>query len=201
MSAEEFHAPAPRIGVIDKLTKDCAELKARGETRKILFCFSTDPYQPINDRYQLTRQAIEILHFYGQSVSILTKGGHRASVDIPLLRSGDEFAVTLTCDNDKPSLEWEPGAALPAERITTLKEAKDHGIFTWVSLEPVLYPEQSLELIRQTHAFTDKYKLGVLNYHSREKEIDWKQYGSDAIKLLESLGKDYYIKDDLKAKL
>ncbi len=194
----EYCKPVPRVGVIDKLTKDAAELKSRGEFHKILLCFSCDPYQPINDRLQLTKQAIEILHFYGQSVAILTKGGYRAMGDIPLLKDGDEFAVTLTCDNEVQSRQWEPGAALPAERIDTLREANSRGIFTWVSLEPVLYPEQSLALIEQTHEFVDHYKLGVLNYNPHAKGIDWADYGAKAIDLLKSYGKSFYIKDDLK---
>ncbi len=151
-------------------------------------------------------QTIEILHFYGQSVVILTKGGYRSSGDIPLLKSGDEFAVTLTCDNDKSSLLWEPQAALPQERIDTLKDARDRGIYTWVSMEPVLYPEQSLALIEKTHTFVNKYKLGILNYSdklptdlkSQVKNVNWQEYGEKAINLVKKFGNEYYIKDDLK---
>ncbi len=198
MTRVDFHNPTPRAGIIDKLTKDGAELQSKGEFHKILLCFSCDCYQPINDRFQLARQAIEVLHFYGQSVAILTKGGYRALADIPLLKAGDEFAVTLTCTDEIQSKEWEPGAALPAERIDTLKKAYARGIYTWVSLEPVLYPKQSLELIRMTHEFVNKYKLGTLNYHPRAKEIDWSDYAHRAIALCQSLKKDYYVKDDLK---
>jgi len=198
MPTAEYRNPVPRAGIIDKLQKDCVALQQKGESHKVLFCFSCDPYQPINDKFQLARQAIEILHFYGQSVAILTKGGYRALADIALLKEGDEFAVTLTCTNEVQSREWEPGAALPAERIETLKEANARGIYTWVSLEPVLYPEQSLEIIELTHEFVNKYKLGILNYHPRAKEIDWVDYGHKAIGLIEKYGNDYYVKDDLK---
>jgi DNA repair photolyase len=201
MERKEFDNPQPRVDIIKKLLKDCIELRKHDLHYKVLLCFSCDPYQQINDQYQLTRQAIEILHFHGQNVIILTKGGYRASPDIPLLIPGDEFAVTLTCLDSIQSLVWEPKAALPNERIDTLREAKGRGIYTWVSLEPVLFPEESLLMIELTHTFIDKYKLGTLNYHPRAKVIDWKLYGIQAIKLLGSLKKDYYIKDDLKAKL
>jgi DNA repair photolyase len=201
MERAEFDVPKPRAGIIKKLLKDCIELRKHDLHYKVLLCFSCDPYQQINDQYQLTRQAIEILHFYGQNVIILTKGGYRASNDIPLLIPGDEFAVTLTCLHLQDSLAWEPKAAPPAERIFTLKEAHERGIYTWISLEPVLYPQDSLNIIELTHTFVDKYKLGTLNYHPRAATINWKTYGTDAVKLLESLKKDYYIKDDLKEKL
>lgn len=201
ISREEFDNPQPRADIIKRLLKDCIELRKKDLHYKILLCFSCDPYQQINDQFQLTRQAIEILHFHGQNVIILTKGGHRASNDIPLLQPGDEFAATLTCINSIDSVKWEPNADPPKDRMNALLKAKSHGIYTWVSLEPVLYPEQSLEIIELTHKHVDKYKLGTLNYHPRAATINWKKYGTEAIALLESLHKDYYIKDDLKAKL
>lgn len=38
-----------------------------------------------------------------------------------------------------------------------------------------------------------------MNYHPIEKTVDWRKFGHDAIALMESLGKGYYIKEDLKA--
>ena len=198
MDRGDFSKPSPRPEIIKKLINDCAELRARGDRYNILLCFSCDPYQPINDHYQLTKQAIEILHFYGQSVAILTKGGYRALADMPLLEEGDEFAVTLTCSDDDLSRQWEPKAALPAERIDTLREAKARGLYTWVSLEPVLYPEQSLELIQLTHHFVDEFKLGKLNYHRHAETIDWNDYAIKACHLVNKLGKKYYVKEDLR---
>jgi len=198
MTPDEFSRPTARVGIIDKLAHDASELQSYGQQLKVLLCFSCDCFQPLNSELGLARQAIEALHFYGQSVVILTKGGYRALPDIPLLRQGDEFAVTLTCDNEADSMRWESNAAPPQERIDTLMEAKARGVYTWVSLEPVLYPEQSLALITRTHEFVDFYKLGVLNYHLRANEINWGDYGNKAVAELQKLGKGFYIKADLK---
>jgi hypothetical protein len=43
----------------------------------------------------------------------------------------------------------------------------------------------------------DKYKVGKLNYHKREKEIDWSMFAKEAVALLNKYNKDYYIKKDL----
>lgn len=202
MGRAEFDAPRPRPGIIASIARDATELRrTKGDGNQVLMCFSCDPYQPINDEHQLARQAIEALHFHGQNVAILTKGGWRAAVDIPALLPGDEFAVTLTCLDNPQSLRWEPGAALPQERIDTLREAHDRGIYTWVSLEPVLYPDAVYEIIERTHPFVDLYKLGTLNYHSHSRTIDWQEYGERAISMLEGLGKAIYVKHDLRAKL
>ena len=96
------------------------------------------------------------------------------------------------------SSEWEVNAPLPNDRIETLKFAHGLGIETWVSLEPVVIPSETLEIINLTHDFVDFYKVGTLNYDSLAKTIDWKEFGLNAIKLLEKYNKKYYIKDDLK---
>jgi len=84
---------------------------------------------------------------------------------------------------------------LPAERIKAIRIAHEAKIETWVSLEPVLDAEQSLEIIRMTSDFVDLFKIGKLNhFHS---EINWREFGIKAIELCQELGKDYYVKNDL----
>lgn len=195
---EQFHAdPKPRPDVMKMFAKDCKRLCGSGVC-PILFSFTTDPYQPIDERYQLTRQGIQELKTHGLNVEILTKGGMRAARDFDLLTKDDAFATTLTFVDPAQSLEWEPGAALPEDRMRAMRIAHEKGITTWASLEPVIDPEQSLELIKATYKFTDLYKVGKLNYHPRAREIDWRKFTHEAVNLLERLGKKYYIKEDLQ---
>jgi DNA repair photolyase len=57
-TGEDWHSKAePRAHVLAKLEKDAAALS--GDSRKILFCFLSDPYQPIERRERLTRQAYQ----------------------------------------------------------------------------------------------------------------------------------------------
>ena len=196
---DEFKNAYPRSGMLYDLHVDAKYLANHRELGGSVFlCFSTDPYQPIDDYHRITRKAIEILHGYGISVTILTKAGVKATRDFDLLTSKDQFGVTLTCLNEIESKKWEPGAALPESRIQSLKEAHYRGIPTWVSLEPVLNPETTLEIIQQTHFFVDMYKVGILNYHPLTQKIDWPKFGKDVVMLLDSLGKKFYIKQDLQ---
>ncbi len=194
----EFIKASPRQGIIKKLEKDAPQAALDGHKGNVLLCFTCDPYQPIDITYQLTRQAIKILHKNGFNVTILTKGGKRAERDFDLFQPGDEFATTLTFLDEQKSLQWEPKAAIPGERIETLKKAHELGIKTWVSLEPVIEPAESLEIIRQTHTFVDLFKVGLLNYHPRGKEIDWYEFARDCIATLKQYGCHYYIKKDLR---
>jgi len=193
-----FHSdPAPRRNAVAQLAADCRKSPGQGE--RVLLSFTCDPYQPIDAEYRLTRQVIETLHQAGYQVQVLTKGGTRALCDLDLFGPGDAFAATMTLLSPEHSEKWEPGAALPEDRIEALRQFHHAGIPTWVSLEPVLNPASALEIIRRTHPFVDLFKVGTLNHHPLAQRIDWRQFAVDVVHLLESLGKEFYIKRDLAA--
>jgi DNA repair photolyase len=195
---QKFNQPKPRSDILEKITQDAVLLQKEHEVKPVLLCFTCDPYQPIDDYYQLSRQAIQVLHSYNLNVIILTKGGQRAERDFDLLTNEDRFGVTLTNLDDKLSRQWEPGAALPGERISSLCRAHEKGIKTWVSLEPVLYPDAALEIIRITHGFVDEFKVGTLNYHHHSKSIDWHKFAIEVQQLLTESHCNYYLKEDLR---
>lgn len=189
----------PRQDVLEQLRKDAE--KIAGDPRPILLSFTSDVYQPCEKKLGLTRQALEILAANKLTPQILTKAGAWAikrDADI-LSRCGGIWAATLTTDDPQASLEWEPGAALPEDRIEALRLAKAAGLQTWVSFEPVFDPAAVYRLIEQTKDFVDLYKVGKLNYHKHAATIDWPLFRETTIALLQSLGKDFYIKDDLRA--
>jgi DNA repair photolyase len=207
----EFNQPAPRSDAfLHDLANEAIKRRRAGKGGRALLCFTCDPYQEIDDEWQLTRHTIKILHNTGHAVTVLTKGGKRALRDLDLfMPAADAFATTLTFLDADQSRRWEPGAALPFERMETIKRFDQAGIFTWVSLEPVIEPETSLDLIRLTHPFVSAYKIGTLNHHPLAKTIDWREFAFDAVELLDSLGygrqmdpdklgiSEYYIKKDL----
>ncbi len=79
-----------------------------------------------------------------------------------------------------------------------LKNAKNKGIGTWVSLEPVIEPEQTLGIVELTHEFVDIYKVGTLNYHSGKNLINWREFALRIKEILNKYNCDYYIKNDLQ---
>jgi len=197
MRREEFALPTRRKSdFLKQLEREAANLSP---TNPVVLCFTCDPYQLLDVKEQVTRQAIQILHRYGHRVQILTKGGSRALRDLDLMTPGDAFATTLTCLDETTSVKWEPSAATPKNRIATIRKFHSEGIPTWASLEPVISPAYALEIIRRTHEFVDLYKIGKLNYHALAKTINWTAFAREAVKLLDSLKCKYLIKKDLKA--
>ena len=189
-----FHTEQkPKANILDRIRKEAP--KHAGTDKRVLLCFSTDPYQPLDVDLAITRKVIQILKDYDIPFQILTKGGIRAVRDFDLYGPDDAFATTLTfLDPDKSKLN-EPNAATPDDRIIAIAAAKKEGIKTWVSLEPVIDGRETLKIIEATHNIVDHYKVGPLNYSGQQ--IDWRQFGIAAINTFERLKKSYYIKAEL----
>lgn len=198
MSRPEFDAGAnPRPNFMKMLKKDAEKYNALGVTEQVMLSFTTDPYHPGDN--SLTREVLVELRESGLAFCTLTKGGSRALRDIDLFRpERDAFASTLTSLDDSFSRKWERGAALPQDRIETLKTFHDNGIFTWVSLEPTLNTEASLAIIERTHEFVDLFKIGRANYLPMTYTTDWEDYTHRIIDLVNRLGVKHYIKKDLQ---
>jgi len=201
MKREDFDAGAlPRKGYLDRLVNDSIKYQAAGITEQVMLSFTTDPYHPGDT--DLTRLTLRQLMVRGLAFCTLTKGGRRALRDLDLFRPDrDAFATTLTTLDDEFSLKWERGAALPKDRIDTLRAFHAAGIFTWVSLEPTLNVESSLAIVEATHEFVDLFKIGRANYLPQTKTTDWQAYTLSMIELCQRLNVRHYIKRDLQGYL
>lgn len=193
---KEFHEKyMPRHGILQYLEKDACKFKGK----EVLFSFTSDPYQPLESIVKVTREAIKILQKNDIAVNILTKGALLATRDFDLLRPGiDKFGTTLTLTCANQSREYEPHASTPTQRIAALAKAKSLGLYTWVSLEPVIKPECSLRLIHLTYRFVDHYKVGKWNYDTRAKHINWQNFLLHVTTVLKGYKKDFYIKNELQ---
>jgi DNA repair photolyase len=194
----EFDAGAvPRDNFLNRLVADAQKYQGLGIQEQVMLSFTTDPYHPGDT--SLTRETLIQLQFHGLGICTLTKGGSRALRDLDLFRpERDAFASTLTSLDEAFSMKWERGAATPGDRIATLKAFHDAGIFTWVSLEPVLDAAATLQIIRQTRTFVDLFKVGRVNYSGLTKTTDWKQFTTDVLTVLADTGSRHYIKKDLQ---
>lgn len=175
--------------------------KNRGCDKQILLSFTGDPYSDGGLNY--TKKVLEILNFYDHKVAILSKGGERVLEHIEIFKKfGNRIKIgsTLTFFDKNDSDEWEPGAASPDERIKTLQALAEEGIKTWASFEPVIIPEQSLEMLNKVVSFIDHVKIGKINnYKGIDKKIDWAKFIFDSVRILRNakMNDRFYIKNDL----
>jgi DNA repair photolyase len=214
MSREEFSRdPRPRTGVLKALERDAKRHSAAGpaggpgpDPRPILLCFTSDPYQPVEEKYGVTREALKILLPLGLKVRILTKNpGLAIRRDLDILapyRGQVEFGTTVVFCRGKDREYWEPHAPHSAERLNALRGAHHECIPTWLSLEPVIDPFQTLDILAYAcdGDFVDVVKIGKLNHDKkREAKIDWTAFLRSALERLEGRRCGYYIKHDLWA--
>lgn len=185
----------PKKEVLSRFRNELLKLKDEPNI-PITFSFSCDPYQQIEEEYEITRRCIEMCIVQERPINILTKSNLvMRDFDLISKDTRNSIGMTLTFDNNEDSLVWEPRASLPFHRVFALLEAHIKGINTWVSIEPVIDPKQSLELISQTLNFVDHYKIGCLNYNKHANDIDWKDFRKKAEDLLKN--KSYYITNSL----
>jgi len=198
ISPEQFHGDiGPRPRVLEGLEKDAPQYCE--DPRPVHLSFTCDAYQPIEAEHKLTRRALEILGRNRVKCQVLTKGAALARRDFDLMEEYDVgFGVTLVFSREKARQAWEPRASTIRERCEALKEAKGRGIATWVSVEPVVYPGQALEVIRRMHPWVDHFAVGPLNYMPEvASRVNWPQFLCQALEVLEPTSSDYSIKDDL----
>jgi len=55
-----YNLPIARQNILKELEKDCIRLGGK-ETRPVLLSFTSDPYQPLDEELQITREAIKLL--------------------------------------------------------------------------------------------------------------------------------------------
>jgi len=203
MSRAEFQDdPKPRPNILNTLRDDLERWDGPIPADPVLLCFTCDPYQAIEKEHRITRAAIEILGRAGWKVRILTKNPRAAMIlDGDLFEAhGVEFGTTLVFAEDCVREDWEPKAESVTDRIMGLHWARQLGLRTWCSIEPVIDPKQSIEVIHLTARFVDTFKVGKLNHDAAlEATIDWRGFLWEALRTLADLDAGYYIKDDLWA--
>lgn len=190
---ETFHSCVePRKNIVTELRRQLEREQITGKL--VHLCFTCDPY-PTGYDTTTTREVIQTLKEHGNHVQILTKGDGRRDFD--LLDGEDWYGVTI--DGGSTSTHELEVRRMPAFRQEDLREAHCRGIKTWISYEPVLWPLAVLGSIRAAAPFTDKVRIGKLNYHP--SNANWAQFGWEAEALCRELGLDYYIKDSLRAEM
>jgi DNA repair photolyase len=145
-----FHDLSPGLDFETKLfAKPAAanllrkELAAPGyRCRPIAFGTNTDPYQPIEARYRITRACLEVLAETRHPVTITTKSD-RVTADVDLLAgmARDGLAavwISVTSLDPKTARTLEPRAPHPERRLTAVRKLADAGVPVHVSIAPVV---------------------------------------------------------------
>jgi len=129
------------------------ELSAPNYTpRTIAIGTNTDPYQPIERRYEIMRQILEVLEQAGHPVGIVTKSS-LVLRDIEILarmakRNLVKVAISVTTLDPKLARIMEPRAPTPSRRIEALRQLSAAGVPTAVMVAPIVPAINDAEIER-----------------------------------------------------
>ncbi|HZP74068.1 MAG TPA: radical SAM protein [Gaiellaceae bacterium] len=129
-----------KVNVAEVLRAELARRSWRGEG--IAIGAATDPYQPAEARYRLTRQCLEVLRDAANPFSIITRGPMIVrDVDV-LAEAAQRADVSVTFSvptvDDDVWRTTEPGTAPPRQRLRALRTLVDAGIRASVGMAPLL---------------------------------------------------------------
>ncbi len=145
------------------------ELSKPGYTpRTLALGANTDPYQPIERTYRITRQVLEVLAEFGHPVGIVTKSALvLRDLDIlkPMAERGlAKVAISVTSLDAGLSRSMEPRASTPQKRLAALAELVRQGIPTVAMVAPIIpaLNDSEIETILKAVAATGTREAGYV---------------------------------------
>jgi DNA repair photolyase len=97
----------------------------------------TDPYQPLEKKYKITRKCVATLTKYNFPLLILTKSD-LVTRDIDLLNETTVVALTITTLDEDVAKFIEPNAPSPLKRINCLEKISNHNIPIAARIDPII---------------------------------------------------------------
>jgi DNA repair photolyase len=144
-----------KVNVADVLRRELA--RPSWERAWVAIGAATDPYQPAEGRYRLTRACIEALAEARTPFSIITRGPMIVrDIDV-LVNAARRASVSVTFSiptlDDEVWRKTEPSTAHPRQRLKAVSRLVDAGIKTGVGMAPILpgisdRPEQLRDVVR-----------------------------------------------------
>lgn len=118
------------------------ELKSKRHKGVIQLGAMSDSYNPFEQEYEITRNALALIAHYGFGLSLETKSNLIVR-DIDYLQRIHQNAdmilkLTITAYDDALSQKIEPGVCVSSERFKALKALSAQGFFSGVVLSPIL---------------------------------------------------------------
>jgi DNA repair photolyase len=144
-----------KVNVVEVLRRELARPSWEGEG--VAVGAATDPYQPAEGKYRLTRGCIEAFAETSNPFSLITRGPMIVRDLDVLAEAARRAKVSITFSiptlDDEVWRRTEPSTAHPRQRLRAVKELVEAGIKVGVGMAPILpgisdKPEQLREVVR-----------------------------------------------------
>jgi DNA repair photolyase len=125
----------PRLKLLSRIDAMASKTKPK---LPVMFSDTTDPYQPLEAKYKITRRCLQTLVKHGFPVLIVTKSD-LVTRDIDILRKARTVvSLTITSLSETFSRLMEPHAPPPYRRLKALKRLAEAGIPTIARIDPIV---------------------------------------------------------------
>lgn len=166
----------------DALTLIARELAAKRRTGVVGTGAMSDPYNPFEKKYCLTRGALELINTHRFGIAIATKSD-LITRDVDLLQSIKSHSpvlvkITITTADDKLCKKIEPHVAQSSRRLAAIRQLTEKGIFAGILLMPVLpfledHEDNISELIRLAYEQGAKFIYPAFGVTLRQNQREW----------------------------
>jgi DNA repair photolyase len=120
------------------LAVELAKAKKR-DTMRIFMSSVTDPYQPLERRYRLTRQCLEVFAQYDDlDLLVIQTRSPFVVDDVDLIASIPYAWLSMTLETDRSDLPYGPNAAFIRQRHAAVEKAVAAGVQVQVTVSPCL---------------------------------------------------------------
>lgn len=144
---------------------------SRARPGRVFLSTVTDPYQPAEKAYRVTRSCLEVLSASPFPVDILTKSPLvLRDLDILARLRGAEVGMTITTDDDGVRRVFEPGVPPIRERVEALKTLHEAGLATYAFIGPVL-PMDPEALAGMIRPYVSRVLIDGMNYAAKTRAI------------------------------
>ncbi|HET7420259.1 MAG TPA: radical SAM protein [Candidatus Dormibacteraeota bacterium] len=148
-----------KVNVAAVLRSELARRSWKKET--VVVGAATDPYQPAEGRFRLTRQCLEVLRDFSNPTSMITRGPMIVR-DVDVLtqlarRAALHITFSIPTLDDDVWRKTEPGTAHPRQRLRAIEKLTSAGIDVGVGMAPILpglsdRPEQLEAVVKAARA-------------------------------------------------
>ncbi|RII36706.1 radical SAM protein [Clostridium chromiireducens] len=158
------------------------ELRSKKRTGVIGTGAMSDPYNPFEKEYKLTRGALELINAHGFGVSLITKSD-LITRDIDILKEISSHSpvlvkITITTSSDELSKKIESNVSASSKRFSAIKQLSESGIFSGILLMPVLPfledNEENIEgIVKLAYENGAKFIYPAFGVTLRQNQRDW----------------------------
>jgi DNA repair photolyase len=172
---EDFTEIHVKTNALDLLRHELAHKRAKGT---IGTGSMNDPYMALETEWNMTGRALAIIAERGFPVHIITKSD-LVLRDLATLREINRvyaaISFTITTSDDALCKKIEPGAPPASHRLAALRVLADNGIYTGVTLMPILpfiedNEENILAIVERAHDAGAQYIVAAFGMTMRDRQ-------------------------------